>query len=185
MELPDYSLFCRRTYWIGKLLPLLYVLKMNDCLLFSSMIQNTMAQGKLVPSDITVKVLQKAIQKNGNNTLLIDGFPRNEEARIMFEKITKIEPEFVLFLECSKEETVKRLLNRSEGRDDDNIETIRRRLEVYKESTFRVLGYYNLQGKVRKVDAGKSIEEVYQDVKSIFSQVSHEIRVNPLPSVLT
>lgn len=37
------------------------------------------------------------------------------------------------------------------GRDDDNIETIRKRFNVYLESSLPVIEYYNSKGKVRKV----------------------------------
>lgn len=37
------------------------------------------------------------------------------------------------------------------GREDDNIETIRKRFKVYMESSLPVIEYYNSKGKVRKV----------------------------------
>lgn len=51
------------------------------------MIQNMIKEGKIVPSEVTIKLLQKAIQENGNDKFLIDGFPRNEENRAAFEKV--------------------------------------------------------------------------------------------------
>ena len=52
-----------------------------------TMIQNMIKEGKIVPSEVTIKLLQKAIQENGNDKFLIDGFPRNEENRAAFEKV--------------------------------------------------------------------------------------------------
>lgn len=37
------------------------------------------------------------------------------------------------------------------GREDDNIETIKKRFKVYMESSLPVIEYYNAKGKVRKV----------------------------------
>lgn len=37
------------------------------------------------------------------------------------------------------------------GREDDNIETIRKRFNVFLESSLPVIDYYNSKGKVRKV----------------------------------
>ena len=48
-------------------------------------------------AEVTIKLLQDAMLKSGNDKFLIDGFPRNEENRAAFEAITKIEPNFVLF----------------------------------------------------------------------------------------
>lgn len=53
----------------------------------STMIQNMIKEGKIVPSEVTIKLLQRAIQENGNDKFLIDGFPRNEENRAAFENV--------------------------------------------------------------------------------------------------
>lgn len=133
-----------------------------------TMIQNMIKEGKIVPSEVTIKLLQRAIQEDGNDKFLIDGFPRNEENRAAFESVTGIVPEFVLFFDCPEEEMEKRLLGRNQGRDDDNIETIRKRFNVYLESSLPVIEYYNSKGKVRKIDAAKPIEEVFEAVKAVF-----------------
>lgn len=44
-------------------------------------------EGKLVPSEVTVKLLQRAMNESGNDKFLIDGFPRNEENRVAFESV--------------------------------------------------------------------------------------------------
>ncbi|XP_026660204.1 UMP-CMP kinase 3-like isoform X2 [Phoenix dactylifera] len=79
-----------------------------------TMIANMIKEGKIVPSEVTVKLLQKAMLESGNDKFLIDGFPRNEENRTAFENVTKIEPEFVLFLDCPEEEMERRILNRNQ-----------------------------------------------------------------------
>lgn len=44
-----------------------------------TMIMNLKREGKLVPSEIVVKLLRQAMQRTRNKKFLIDGFPRNEE----------------------------------------------------------------------------------------------------------
>ncbi|KAJ6328240.1 hypothetical protein OIU76_006130 [Salix suchowensis] len=134
-----------------------------------TMIQDMIKEGKIVPSEVTIKLLQKAMQDSGNDKFLIDGFPRNEENRAAFEAVTKIEPAFVLFFDCSEEEMEKRILSRNQGREDDNIETIRKRFKVFLESSLPVVKYYESKGKVQKVDATKSVDEVFEVVKVIFT----------------
>ncbi|XP_012083769.1 UMP-CMP kinase 3 isoform X1 [Jatropha curcas] len=141
-----------------------------------TMIQNMIKEGKIVPSEVTIKLLQKAMRESGNDKFLIDGFPRNEENRAAFESVTKIEPEFVLFFDCSEEEMERRLLSRNQGREDDNIETIRKRFRVFLESSIPVVEYYESKGRVRKIDAGKSVEEVFEAVKSIFTQKDEKVK---------
>ncbi|KAI6702908.1 hypothetical protein NL676_012044 [Syzygium grande] len=140
-----------------------------------TMIQNMIKEGKIVPTEVTIKLLQKAMQESGNDKLLIDGFPRDDESRAAFEAVIKIEPELVLFLDCSEEEMKTRLLNRNQGREDDNIDTIRKRFKVFRESTLPVIEYYNSKGKVRKIDAGKPAEEVFEAVKLIFTSKSEKV----------
>ena len=54
------------------------------------MIQNIMKEGKLVPSDLTVRLIQKAISETDNDKFLIDGFPRNEENIKTFENLVSL-----------------------------------------------------------------------------------------------
>ncbi|CAN7025082.1 unnamed protein product [Brassica rapa subsp. trilocularis] len=143
-----------------------------------TMIQSMIKEGKIVPSEVTIKLLQKAIQENGNDKFLIDGFPRNEENRAAFEKVTEIEPKFVLFFDCPEEEMERRLLGRNQGREDDNIETIRKRFKVFLESSLPVIQYYEAKGKVRKIHAAKPIEDVFQEVKAVFSPEAEKVKNN-------
>ncbi|KAL2511530.1 UMP-CMP kinase 3 [Abeliophyllum distichum] len=140
-----------------------------------TMIQNMIKEGKIVPSEVTIKLIQRAMQESGNDKFLIDGFPRNEENRAAFESVTGILPEFVLFFDCSEEEMERRLLSRNQGREDDNIETIRKRFKVFMESSLPVIEYYNSKGKVRKIDAGKPIEEVFEAVKAVFTSSNDKV----------
>ncbi|MED6204408.1 UMP-CMP kinase 3 [Stylosanthes scabra] len=133
-----------------------------------TMIQNMIKEGKIVPSEVTIKLLQRAMEESGKDKFLIDGFPRNEENRAAFEKVTGMEPSFVLYFDCPEEEMERRLLSRNQGREDDNIETIRKRFKVFLESSLPVINYYDAKGKVRKIDAARPIEEVFASVKAIF-----------------
>ncbi|OMO65648.1 Adenylate kinase [Corchorus capsularis] len=145
-----------------------------------TMIKNMMNEGQIVPSEVTIKLLQKAMVESGNDKFLIDGFPRNEENRAAFEAVTKIEPEFVLYFNCPEEELERRILNRNQGREDDNIETVRKRCKVFLESSLPVIEYYKAKGKVREIDAAKPIEEVFEAVKVIFAPKVEKVKSNRL-----
>ena len=41
------------------------------------MIQGYITEGKIVPVEVTIKLIMKAIEENGGKRFLIDGFPRN------------------------------------------------------------------------------------------------------------
>ena len=50
-------------------------------------------------------------------------------------------------------------------REDDNEETIRSRLDVYREQTEPVIDYYSERGKLRTIDAEGTIEAIYERLK--------------------
>ncbi|CCQ65159.1 Adenylate kinase [Crocosphaera watsonii WH 0402] len=64
---------------------------------------------------------------------------------------------------------IDRLLLRGqkEGRKDDNEETIRRRLEVYREKTQPVLDYYRQQDRLSSVDGNRELQEVTKTLKAV------------------
>jgi UMP-CMP kinase len=54
-----------------------------------TMIENMIKEGKIVPSEVTIKLLQDTMIKSENDKFLIDGFPRNEENRANFENVVR------------------------------------------------------------------------------------------------
>ncbi|KAI3872239.1 hypothetical protein MKW98_011731 [Papaver atlanticum] len=134
-----------------------------------AVILETIKQGKIVPSEVTVDLIRRAIESSKNHKFLIDGFPRSEENRIAFEKIMGAEPNFVLYFDCPEEEMVKRVLCRNEGRVDDNIDTLKKRLKIYESLNLPVINYYLAKGKVHKINAVGPEEEIFEQVHPIIS----------------
>jgi adenylate kinase len=68
----------------------------------------------------------------------------------------------VVLLEVDEQELVSRLLGRAakEGRSDDNPESIRQRLAVYRKQTEPLIAYYQRQGVVRRVDGMGTVEAI-------------------------
>ncbi|KAG4116999.1 hypothetical protein ERO13_D12G201966v2 [Gossypium hirsutum] len=141
-----------------------------------AMILNTIKEGKIVPSQVTVKLIQKEMELSDNHKFLIDGFPRTEENRVSFEQILSewqsqigVEPNVVLFFDCPEEEMVKRVLNRNEGRVDDNLETIKKRLTVFQALSLPVINYYSEKGKLYTIKAIGTEDEIFEQVRPIFA----------------
>jgi adenylate kinase len=55
-------------------------------------------------------------------------------------------------------------------RDDDKPETVRRRLEVYREQTAPLSGFYEAEGLLARIDAIGTIEEVTARVMTALGQ---------------
>lgn len=135
-----------------------------------AMILNTIKEGKIVPSEVTVKLIQREIESSDCHKFLIDGFPRTEENRIAFEKIMGVEPKIVLFFDCPEEEMVKRVLGRNEGRVDDNIDTMKKRLNVFTALSLPVINYYEKKGKLYTINAVGSVDEIFEKVRPVFAE---------------
>lgn len=52
-------------------------------------------------------------------------------------------------------------------RDDDNEETVKNRLNVYKEQTMPLIDYYQAQGKIRPIDGVGSLDEVFERITKV------------------
>jgi len=50
------------------------------------------------------------------------------------------------------------------SRVDDNIESIKKRLEEYKNQTIKAINYYKKQGRIIEIDGEQSIEDVFKEV---------------------
>jgi adenylate kinase len=130
-------------------------------------LQAIMEQGKLVSLDEVLNLLKNAMKKNlaKNKRFLIDGYPRDLEQGLRFEK--EIVPcQAVLAFDVSEEIMRQRLLKRGEtsGRSDDNAETIVKRLHTFNEATKPVIDYYTKAGKVCKLDASGAIDHIFHEV---------------------
>jgi UMP-CMP kinase len=103
------------------------------------MIENYIREGKIVPVEVTVNLIRKAMARSGATKFLVDGFPRNFNNLEGWESVMAgaAAVDGVLYYEVGEDVLVSRLLKRAEssGRSDDNIDTIIKRLRTYNEST--------------------------------------------------
>jgi adenylate kinase len=54
-------------------------------------------------------------------------------------------------------------------RDDDNVETVTSRLDVYESQTMPLIDYYTAQGKIRPIDGVGEIKEIFKRVTEVLS----------------
>jgi len=134
-----------------------------------------MDKGDLVPDEVTIKMLQKEVDKNQQVAgFLFDGFPRTivqAEALDTFLSTKKEEITATVALEANDEILIQRLLERGKtsGRpDDQDEEKIRNRYEEYNEKTAPLMNYYKKQGKFHSVDGIGSIQEVADRLNNVF-----------------
>ncbi|KAG2432920.1 hypothetical protein HXX76_008650 [Chlamydomonas incerta] len=135
-------------------------------------LQDIILQGQIIPSEVTVGLLQKAMATTPSDTVLIDGFPRNHENRTVWASQVGYDCEMVLLFDCPDEVMLQRLLGRAGqgSRADDNEETIRKRVKNFKSQMEPVLEHYRGIGKVTTIRTDRPISDVYAEVSGIWRQ---------------
>ncbi len=127
--------------------------------------------GDLVPDAITVAMVKDRLaEPDAKAGFLLDGFPRSiPQAEQLRDSLAELGHSLdrVLELVVDEEELVRRLSGRRmlvDGqmvqRDDDKPETVRHRLQVYREQTEPLSGFYESAGLLSRIDAIGEIEEV-------------------------
>ncbi|CAJ1363365.1 unnamed protein product [Effrenium voratum] len=141
---------------------------------YGELINNYIKEGKLVPVEITIKLLRQAMMKYGweGGRYLIDGFPRSFDNLEGWESVigNTVRVKFVLFFDVSEETMQARLVERGKtsGRADDNLESIKKRFVTFQRESMPVVEKFHLQGMVRRMDAEQSAEQVWKDVQRNF-----------------
>jgi adenylate kinase len=122
-------------------------------------------RGDLVPDavvgEVVRRVIMQAIEETGG--YLLDGFPRTlgqAEAAYALASDLGITAHAVVTFEVSRAVLLERLMARGGGRSDDNLATIRHRLDVYDQETEPLLAYYGGRGLLLCVDADRTVDEV-------------------------
>lgn len=134
-----------------------------------------MDEGQLMPDELMIKMISERIdQPDCAKGFILDGFPRTvpqAEAldSLLDSKGTSLDA--VIEMRVNEAELVSRIearINEStQVRSDDTVETLKRRLEVYREQTAPILPYYRDKGILKTVDGMKSIEEVTDQIEGI------------------
>ncbi|MCJ1417228.1 bifunctional uridylate/adenylate kinase [Xylographa parallela] len=148
---------------------------------FGSLIKDYIKEGTIVPMEITVQLLENAMNddlthKQGNGRFLIDGFPRKMDQALKFEE-SVCPSKFTLFFDCPEDVMQERLLNRGKtsGRADDNAESIKKRFKTFVETSMPVVEYFEKEGKVVRIPATKAPDEVYEEVKQKMGERGFEM----------
>ena len=156
-------------------------------------VKQCMDEGKLVSDDLVLSlVAERTAQPDCKNGFILDGVPRTlSQAQALDAKGVQID--HVVSIEIDDAVIEGRMTGRrvctkcgatyhvavnppkQEGicdhcgeavviRKDDAPETVRKRLQVYHESTEVLKDYYAAQGKLRLVEGNQPIEDAYHDI---------------------
>jgi adenylate kinase len=132
---------------------------------------DVLKSGELVGDDLTYEVFDAAIQdaksKHYSN-IIVDGFPRTKQQAEWLTGYMERNNEhidLVVVLEVPESEITKRLERR--GRMEDTPETIARRMAIYRQKMYPVLGIFAEQGmKIIHLDGTGTAGEVHDRLYS-------------------
>ena len=143
-------------------------------------VDSIISKGNLIPDEMMVEILANELDSNPAtaNGVIFDGFPRTiNQAKalkhMLANRNTKVHA--VIGLEVDDEQLTQRLLKRGQdsGRSDDNIETIKQRLDVYHNQTSPLRDYYVNEGKYLAIDGTGTIEQI---TTSIIEAVNNHVK---------
>ena len=128
-----------------------------------------MDKGELVPDEVTIKMLESAVNKHSNpEGFIFDGFPRTTTQAQALDKFLSgknLSIKMTLALEVEEEELTKRIILRGKesGRVDDQDENIVcNRVKEYNNKTAPLKEFYKRQNKLRVANGIGSMEEIFE-----------------------
>lgn len=135
------------------------------------------SKGQLIPDELMIDILDDVLAAHPESAkgVVFDGFPRTiHQAETLDALLAKRngQVDIVVGLEVEEEELIVRLINRGKtsGRSDDNLETIKKRLDVYNSQTNVLRDHYKAQGKYEAVHGMGSIEDIFENIKTLIEK---------------
>ena len=128
-------------------------------------VKDIMNKGELVSDKLVLEVVKKNLDKD-NKGWILDGYPRNlSQVNSLNSVLLKINQplEIVFYLDIPDEVLVERLILR--GRKDDNKETIKTRLKIYKDTTEPLIEYYANLSLLVNINADRDLKTISTDIK--------------------
>ena len=133
-----------------------------------------MARGDYVPDDLLLEIINERVSEDDcKNGFILDGYPRNEtQAKSLdgilsqpnnsIDGIIQIDVDFSV-LENRIEGRAKD--NNSEIREDDNLQVMKKRLQVYVDQTEPLISYYSNHKNFIVINGMNDISKVSEDIK--------------------
>lgn len=131
------------------------------------------SKGQLLPDSLIIDMLAKLLDTTPETRkgVIFDGFPRTIPQAEALEALLRdrgMELSAVVGLEVDEPELIDRLLKRGQvsGRSDDNLETIKKRLDVYHNQTTPLKEFYIANGKYKAIHGMGSVDSIFETITS-------------------
>ena len=128
-----------------------------------------MDKGEFVPDEVVINMIRSQIEQNPDaKGFIFDGFPRTTAQAEALDRMLNekgLEITSMIALEVEHDELVNRLMKRGEssGRtDDQSLDVISNRIDVYHQKTKPLIGYYDAQKKFQPINGVGEITEIFE-----------------------
>ncbi|MBR0295795.1 MAG: nucleoside monophosphate kinase [Paludibacteraceae bacterium] len=141
-------------------------------------INDIISLGNLIPDAQMIQLLKNYIASLPADCkgVIFDGFPRTvDQAHALTQMLDEHHMEaYMLDLWAEEDVIIERLLNRGKisGRADDNLETIKKRLRIYNETTRPISDYYLRKHKYFLINSNINPECTWSQMEVILKQLA-------------
>ncbi|MBT4123902.1 MAG: AAA family ATPase [Candidatus Pacebacteria bacterium] len=124
-------------------------------------LKETLNSGALVPDETAVEIVMEYLKRpEYAKGYVMDGFPRTEaQAKVLDGSV-----DTVFLIDVSDKEALWRISGRMTDRQDETLQAIRKRIELFHDVTSEVLNFYEKEGKLIKVDGELEVEKVFEQI---------------------
>lgn len=129
------------------------------------------SKGQLIPDDLMISILDDVLEHEagGKPGVVFDGFPRTIPQAEALDGLLKkrgSQLHAVIGLEVPEDELVERMLKRGQqtGRADDNLETIKKRLDVYHSQTQPLKEFYKEKGNYLSIPGSGVVDNIFNNI---------------------
>ena len=124
-------------------------------------LKETLNSGALVPDDVALEIVLTYLSKpEYDKGFILDGFPRTVvQAKALNSDIDK-----VIHLKVSDREALWRISGRADAREDETLQAIRKRIQLFHQVTEPVIGFYRDKGMLIEVDGELAVDVVFKEI---------------------
>lgn len=128
-------------------------------------VKETINAGYLISDEKTLKIVSEYLHRpEYEKGYILDGFPRTSHQAEAFENGV----DHVFYLKVSDKEALWRLSYRegeeADGREDETLMALRKRIELFHKVTEPVLDHYKHHHKLTEIDGEQKVEAIHQEI---------------------
>jgi adenylate kinase len=138
--------------------------------------------GELVPDEIVVAMVRERVA--ASSRVLLDGFPRTlAQACALADLMRGLRRRRVaaaILLDAPDAVVTSRIADRADVRGDDDPETVRHRLALFRKTSPATVSYYSVQGVLHRVDGCRPVDAVFDSLSGILRDIGAQDAGTPI-----